>query len=187
MTVASLEAAAGGNSVLGPGAVDAIHLADGDDVARPEPAFIYGRHTPDDLAGYRNETWIWPVKVYVARNIDVIGPWYSPGILLVSGDVYLNCDELYLDRGTPVAMRKVASHRLGVARGEQRVRRVSGQSMLLATGGHQIYGHWPADFLPKLFAMKAAGFDPDKLKILLPTNMGGVRASVSGFTRNAFG
>jgi capsular polysaccharide biosynthesis protein len=34
--------------------------------------------------------------------------------------------------------------------------------------GYQIYGHWRADFLPKLFVLHRAGHEPDELRFLVP-------------------
>ncbi|WP_232629564.1 glycosyltransferase family 61 protein [Methylobacterium sp. Leaf118] len=63
-------------------------------------------------------------------------------------------------------------HFRAVARGRRDLQRVSVEEpvVLLAGSGHQMYGHWLVDFLPKLYLLDRAGHDITRLRYLLPAD-----------------
>ena len=106
------------------------------------------------------------------RDVEVIGPWFITGALLVRGDVDFRCDWISLNPDSDESRKRLAQHVAALASGEKTRRHVQGQTLLLANNGHQIYGHWLVDFLPKLYLLEVAGVDIDRIKILVPSNMG---------------
>lgn len=55
---------------------------------------------------------------------------------------------------------------------EARLRRIDiGEDVVLLAGlGHTVYGHWIADFLPKLYLLHRCGLDIDRLRFLMPSD-----------------
>lgn len=64
------------------------------------------------------------------------------------------------------------AHYRALARQRPALRRLSVDEpvVLLAGNGHQMYGHWLVDFLPKLYLLDRAGHDIARLRYLLPAD-----------------
>jgi capsular polysaccharide biosynthesis protein len=52
------------------------------------------------------------------------------------------------------------------------VRRIRGQAAIIHGPGYNIFGHWLIDFLPRLYVLRRAGHDIEKLKFILPSSVG---------------
>ncbi len=140
---------------------------------RPAPAFTYGPVTEDALRHFHNDQFEPPVSVFIMRRVEVVGPWFSCGALLLRGEIDFLLDGIALNPEDQESRRRLLAHLHATANGEKTVRRVAGAVMLLANNGHQIYGHWLVDFLPKLCLLELAGIDLDRITVLLPSNMEG--------------
>jgi capsular polysaccharide biosynthesis protein len=139
----------------------------------PPMAFAYGPGQELIDREYAASTAVWPVSVYVATGVEVVGPWFVTGVLPLIGDVCLISDELYqnTNAGSTDAVEKIVRVRAMTLAGNPPARRVPGTCVLIATQGHLIFGHWLIDFLPKLYLLREAGFDVDRLSFLVPMNM----------------
>ena len=49
-------------------------------------------------------------------------------------------------------------------------REILGQAVLLSGPGPRIYGHWLVDMLPRLYVLAECGFDPARLRYIVPSN-----------------
>ena len=159
------------DAVAGIGGFEAVRLLGDGSSRRPNPHFIFGPCTREQMSHFHGDQYMPAVCVYVARNVEVAGPWFMTGALLSHDGVHLSCRELALDPASPEARARLAAHEAARRDGSRPLRRIAGRSILLATNGHQIYGHWLIDFLPKLYVLDRAGFGIDDINILLPTNM----------------
>lgn len=139
---------------------------------RPPPQFIYGPVVAESLRHFHNDQYEPPISVFSLRNIQVIGPWFISGTLLVRDDIDFLCDGITLNPDNEESRKRLQEHFTATAAGRKTLRHVSGQTLLLANNGHQIYGHWLVDFLPKLHLLELAGIDIARINVLLPTNMG---------------
>ncbi len=153
--------------------VDVLTLVEGSHRPRPDPDFLYGPVTDASIRHFRNDQYEPPLATLLIRDVELIGPWFGTGTLLSRGDVDFRFNGIALNPDSLESRRRRGEDLAAVASGSKVMRRVSGQSLLLANSGHQIYGHWLADFLPKLYLLDRAGIDVDQLNILLPSNMGG--------------
>lgn len=151
---------------------DLRHLLRASSHPRPAPHFIYGPQDPNSLRHFHNDQYQPPASVAFVRDVDVLGPWFITGALLVRGEVDFRCDGIALDPETEESRARLREHLTATAEGRRTTRHVPGQTVLLATNGHQIYGHWLVDFLPKLHLIELAGLDLHRVRVLLPSNMG---------------
>jgi hypothetical protein len=139
---------------------------------RPAPHFVYGPADPDALRHFHNDGYLLPVSVYSIRNIEVVGPWFISGTLLIRDEIDIRCDGISLNPENDESRKRLQEHFTATKSGQKNSRHVKGQSLLLANNGHQIYGHWLTDFLPKLYLLELAGLDIRRINVLLPSNMG---------------
>jgi capsular polysaccharide biosynthesis protein len=51
------------------------------------------------------------------------------------------------------------------------VRRIRGRAAIIHGPGYNVFGHWLIDFLPRLYVLRRAGYDIEKLKIILPSSV----------------
>ncbi len=147
-------------------------LLDDDSSRRPSPHFVFGPCTHEQMTHFRGDRYTPAVRVYLGHEVEINGPWFMTGALLSHRGVHLSCRELALDPASPEARERLTAHEAARRDGSRPLRRIKGCSILLATNGHQIYGHWLIDFLPKLYLLDRAGFSIDDINILLPSNMG---------------
>ena len=159
------------DAVLTLSGFQAIRLLAESAANRPMPDFLFGPCSAETMKHFHNDRYTPPLSIYVVQNMKVIGPWFETGTLLSRDDICFSCTGIALDPKTPQSLERLEAHELALNNGAKTVRHVAGQSLLLATNGHQIYGHWLVDFLPKLYLLDLAGIKPGKIKILLPTNM----------------
>lgn len=52
-----------------------------------------------------------------------------------------------------------------------RVRHIAGQAAIIHGPGYNVFGHWLADFLPRLYVLRRAGLDIGALKFILPRDL----------------
>lgn len=143
---------------------------------RPAPEFLYGPVEPDSLRHFHNDQFEPPASVFCLRDVEVLGPWFGTGVLLVRGDIDFSCHGIALNPRSEEARARLADHLAARSSGARIARRIPGQALLLANNGHQIYGHWLVDFLPKLYLLERAGLDIDQISIMLPSDIGGFGA-----------
>ena len=160
---------------------DATSAADGigvrnflaaDRSSRPGPDFLFGPASPESLRHFHEAEYLPPASIHTLHDVEVVGPWFITGTLLVRGEVDFHFDGIALNPDNEESRRRLEEHQGKTARLEKTIRRVPGRTVLLANNGHQIYGHWLVDFLPKLHLLDLAGLDLGQLNVLLPTNMG---------------
>ena len=128
------------------------------------PRFSFGDASNDLMHRYYCEMVTLPVGLYTASEIDVFH-----GSLLIRGGTFLQSDEIQMHGGVLPSYIKY----LKSLTGSTRIRNESGTCALLLGIGYPIYGHWLADFLPKLFVLHQAGYDIMKLKYLVPEDTPG--------------
>lgn len=159
---------------------DAVSGLDGVDVEefraaerspRPDADFLYGPVSSDGLRHFREADYLPSASIHAIRDAEIIGPWFITGTLLVRGAIDFHFDGIALNPDNEESQARLREHLEKSARHEKAVRRIKGQTVLLANNGHQIYGHWLVDFLPKLHLLDLAGLKLEQLTILLPTNM----------------
>ena len=59
----------------------------------------------------------------------------------------------------------------GLGRGSLPIRRIPGQAACIFGPGYRVYGHWLVDFLPRLYVLQEAGFDPTEIDFVLPWDL----------------
>lgn len=139
---------------------------------RPDPDFLYGECPPERLQHFRNDQYIPPVRVSRIRQALVTGPFFMTGALVQAGGACLDIPDIASHPQSDASQQRLAEMRRRLASGEANIRRLDGEVLLLACNGHQIYGHWLVDFLPKLAMLPEAGLSLDTIRVLLPDNMG---------------
>ena len=127
----------------------------------PPPDLLIGAVTPDLLRAYHAETTVLGASLYEVPRAEVA----EEGVVILDG-VFQSGAQLNV---FPVVAE--AHHRAIAARlaGLRRVM-VEDPVVLLTGMGHQMYGHWLVDFLPKLFLLHRAGHDLARLRYLLPAD-----------------
>jgi hypothetical protein len=110
---------------------------------------------------YYGEQHLQPVGVFELEEVDVT----SHGLIARDGR-FLVSERMNMSED---AVRECALY------GELSAHRTPAYSIaepvvMLAGPGHLIWGHWIADFLPKLFVLQAAGIDIDRAQYLIPRN-----------------
>jgi capsular polysaccharide biosynthesis protein len=123
------------------------------------PRFTFGDAPNDLMRRYYSECLSLPVGLFAATGVDL-----AFDSLLMKDNTYLRCDELQMHSG--MLPQYIEYHRSRST--SSRIRYEHGTCVLLLGMGYQIYGHWLADFLPKLFVLHRAGCKLNELKILVP-------------------
>jgi O-antigen biosynthesis protein len=125
------------------------------------PRFIFGPFPENLMQAYFAEYTALSVGCYSLSNAGVT----SHGLLVRDGAL-LVCDQLSLSEA---AISEAG--RYGSIRAKDRYSRLlDGPTVALAGPGHLIYGHWLADFLPKLYLLHRIGLDPCKSEYIIPGN-----------------
>lgn len=152
--------------------IEAIEIAKAYTCERPEPAFVKGPVTSDIMNDFRRERSVWPISVYKISDVEIHGPWFNAGIILVSQGHRFRIDEIYQPAGEQpqdICLEK-SLHELQFE--NKRFLEINEDCVLLATNGHNIYGHWLVDFLPKIYLLDYIGIDVSKIKFLMPSDVG---------------
>lgn len=125
------------------------------------PTFVIGPFPEFISRYYFSDIKALSVGCYDLKRVSVI----SHGLLVQDGTL-LTCDQLHLNRSS--IMETVGYG--NVSFGNRITRSVDGPVVSLTGPGHLIYGHWLADFLPKLFLLQRSGINPFEVKYLLPSD-----------------
>ena len=153
--------------------VELTELSPAGSAERPDPDFLYGAFEPERLEHFHGDRYLPPVRISRIRDALLTGPFFMTGALIQTGGALLDVPDIASHPLTDASRQRLAEMDARIAAGEARIRRVDGEAMLLACNGHQIYGHWLVDFLPKLALLPRIGVNIDTVRILIPTNMGG--------------
>ncbi|WP_238179343.1 glycosyltransferase family 61 protein, partial [Methylobacterium dankookense] len=127
---------------------------------RPRPPdLMIGAVTPALMRAYFTESLVHGAAVLRVREAEVL----REGAVLLDGRFAL-CGQINVDPGYPARFHPDLAER----RPTLPLRRIAEEVVLLAGAGHTVYGHWLADFLPKLYLLHRAGYRLERLRILLP-------------------
>ncbi|MBS0558639.1 MAG: glycosyltransferase family 61 protein [Proteobacteria bacterium] len=123
----------------------------------PPPRFFFGTFPADVAAHYFRHIGLGPAGTFTVRNVR-----FQAAYVIAHGGRPLICSELNIHPPHVTgAMAQVAGR-------ERIVRRFDGTFAFIQGPGHHIFGHWLADFLPKLHVLAASGHDPGALLYLMP-------------------
>ena len=127
----------------------------------PPPDLMVGQVTPTLLRVYHEQTIVLGTSLFELPGAEVT----EEGVILLDG-VFQYANQLNI---FPVNFE---GHFRAIAARLSDLRRVDVEEpVVLLTGmGHQMYGHWLVDFLPKLFLLDRAGHDITRLRYLLPAD-----------------
>ena len=130
----------------------------------PPPDLLVGAVTPTLLRVYHEQTTVLGTSLYELPGAEVT----EEGVILLDG-MFQYAAQLNI---FPVNFE---GHFRAIAARLPSLRRVAVEEpVVLLTGmGHQMYGHWLVDFLPKLFLLDRAGHDITRLRYLLPADTPG--------------
>ncbi|WP_342150514.1 glycosyltransferase family 61 protein [Methylorubrum sp. SB2] len=130
------------------------------DWIRP-PDLMVGAVHPELMRVYFEQTIVLGTTLYTLPDAEVVA----------EGVIFLDRVAQYCNQLNTFAVSQEAGYRAQAARrGALRLVEIAEPVVLLAGLGHQMYGHWLVDFLPKLFLLDRAGHDIARLRYLLPTD-----------------
>ena len=127
----------------------------------PPLDLLIGQVTPELLRSYHEQTIVLGTSLYELPDAEVT----EEGVLLLDGVFQYGAQLNIFPVNFEGHFRAIAARLPGL-------RRVAVEEpVVLLTGmGHQMYGHWLVDFLPKLFLLDRAGHDITRLRYLLPAD-----------------
>jgi hypothetical protein len=124
--------------------------------AKPElPDFIFGTMPPILFENYfgRGHEWV-----------------HAQGVLEIETDMHW--PHLLMPHTDPIEFTWANMHagwlRQIWVQSQKQCRKIVGDHVLIAGPGHEIFGHWIVDFLPKLWVLNAAGYDLTALRYVVP-------------------
>ncbi len=144
-----------------PGWVSWLGLSPWVQTAIKPPAFILGDCPAALSAYYHSQIGEADTGLYRLRDTAVTGSG-----MIVHDAMLVACNQL--GHSTEYCKGQMRSGRLRGPDGYAR-RRVD-RAVLLLCGGYDVYGHWLVDIMPKLFALRLAGFDLGALSFLYPSD-----------------
>ena len=109
-------------------------------------------------------------KFYEAYGIGSIGifrlhDFTLDGVFLLSSEgAYFRCPELNIHE----AHIHEELQRIAPFAGHRQTKRLPGSFVLLSGPGHNVYGHWLVEYLPKISLLDFTGYDIHSLRYLLP-------------------
>jgi capsular polysaccharide biosynthesis protein len=126
---------------------------------RPTPFLLTGPIPEQFDDWYFNDQWTPAAGLFTIPNLHLAGDatltWQNLTLTIPQNEV----DENAITREAPM-VAAVTTHRT-----------IAGQVVLLPGAAYRIYGHWLADFLPRLHILTICGHDIKTLKYLLPAAM----------------
>ena len=123
------------------------------------PAFLLGTIPVELSLPIISEFGTGPVRLYTLRD----GAMTVDGIV-IHGNTALSSNMFnHPDYHVASVIQAVHGDRLSLP-----VRRVEERAVMLSGPGYNIYGHWLADILPRLWVLASCGLDPSKLRYIVP-------------------
>ncbi len=144
-----------------------IELATATDLLPPAPLFLLGQPSAVVLDELFGRTSLHAVGCYTIENAAV-GP---TGIALKDGIAFSSESFIH----PPHHVAAVAA-RLRAA--ELPARHVRGPLAVIYGPGHETYGHWLVDFLPRLWVLRQSGFDIHTLRYAVPPDLSKIAAEL---------
>jgi hypothetical protein len=123
------------------------------------PAFLFGPFPPYLAPDLFLQFEIPAVGCYHLRNAQVS----YDAILLLQGKPVWSLSLNHPDYYVPEALVRNVPSLYSL-----KVRHIAGQAAIIHGPGYNVFGHWLADFLPRLYVLRRAGFDIGALKLILP-------------------
>lgn len=129
------------------------------DVPRP-PSFIFGPLTHEISATLYGEYCCPELGCYSIEN----------PIIHIDGLIQCKDELLYgLNINNPRPYVEAIGADLANGRRRPAIRREGGSGVLMFGPGYAVYGHWLADFLPRLFILQRLGYGIHRLKFIVPS------------------
>jgi len=126
---------------------------------RPAPCLLTGPIPQEFDDWFFGDQWVPAAGLFTVQNLTLAGDatltWQGFTLTIPQNEV----DEKAI-------FREAATVSAATTR-----RRIDGQVVLLPGAAYRIYGHWLADFLPRLHILTMCGHDIKTLKYLLPAGM----------------
>jgi len=129
--------------------------------ARPAPFLLTGPIPREFDEWFFGDQWVPAAGLFTIPNLHLAGDatltWNDFTLIIPQNEV----DERFITREAAMVATATAAP----------PRHIAGQAVLLAGATYRIYGHWLADFLPRLHILTILGHDLKTLKYLLPAGM----------------
>jgi capsular polysaccharide biosynthesis protein len=139
-----------------------VRLAAPSRVLPPPPRFTFGPFPPSLMAMYYRHWGLSSCGVFKLSGFELTG-----GFLLSSGGMYYRCPELNIHE----AHIKQEVERIAPGQARAQKKHLLGSYVVLAGPGHNIYGHWLVEYLPKISLLNFAGFNLGSLGYLVPATV----------------
>ncbi|NIJ09441.1 hypothetical protein FHS31_003073 [Sphingomonas vulcanisoli] len=127
-------------------------------IQRP-PAFVIGTLPLEISYSLYAETHTGPIRLYTLKD----GRMTADGIIIHGETVLFSWQFNHPD----YHVRDVVHRHLGGALSLP-VRRIETRAVMLSGPGYTVYGHWLIDILPRLWVLRAAGFDLKQMNFIVP-------------------
>ncbi len=140
--------------------MDFVRIAPASRSVPPAPLFLLGAGGPalhDELFG---QTDLGEVGTYVLEDATVA----PSGIAIKQGVAFNSAAFIH----PPHHVEAVASRLLSA---DLPPRRIGGTLAVIYGPGHQTYGHWLVDFLPRLWVLAECGYDLASLQYVMPPEL----------------
>jgi hypothetical protein len=126
------------------------------------PRFLFG-NVPEHILGHYFSGWgLSSIGVFLCRDVRLVGEF-----LVGRDDRIFRSPELNIH---PAHIKQALDKYAGKSRDLLR-RKITGRHVVLAGPGYNVYGHWLAEYLPKLGVLHSAGHNLGTLSYLLPTSV----------------
>ncbi len=129
------------------------------DGPRPTPCLLTGPIPEEFDKWYFGDQWSPAAGLFTVPNLHL------------AGDATLTWRDFTLTIPQNEVDEKAIFRETATVAGATTQRVIEGQVVLLPGAAYRIYGHWLADFLPRLHILTICGHDIKTLKYLLPTGM----------------
>lgn len=163
--MSSLEISAIGDFASGPiPGVEFQKLADADHALPAPPRFTFGPVPELLMTSYYNAWGIGSVGIFRLQGFELSGAF-----LLSLGDTYYRCPQLNVHP----AHIEAEVERVQPFLQDAKRRHLKGRHVVLAGPGYRVYGHWLAEYLPKIGLLNLASYATHSLNYLLPSDTPG--------------
>lgn len=156
MTIAIRDIAAGAFA----GEVRFIRLAAASDTPAPAPLFMLGPGNRIIHAELFGQTCIPDIGCYTLDD----GQLAPTGIAVKDGTAFFSQSFIHPEHHVATVMARWVQADLPV-------RHVPGKVAVIYGPAHETYGHWLADFLPRLWVLSAAGYDLSAIRFAMPPDL----------------